>query len=167
MTRMTGLIVLALSVFSVPAFACEPAPNYGVAITSSDAPSCLTISPAWDYSTYSILLNNECEQVVVVEPRDCVECDGPTEVGVGEQKQLAVETTRDVNETRVVSWLSGDDSGSIATELSYRDNSGACDDWDDDPVIGCQQAGSGNILFAFFLILGWIGTGRLLLSQDA
>jgi len=164
MTRMTGLMIFLLSgIFSAPALACDPAPNYSIAIEISQAPNCLEFSDVASYSAFAISVNNTCEYSVVVEPADCVECDGPTEVRAGERRELIVEATKATG-TRQVVWLTDEDTGFVTLELTYRDNSRACDGWENDGL-GCQQAGPGNMLIGLLFILGWIGTRRILASD--
>ncbi len=135
------LAVLALSSLSFlaaisearTARACDPAPNYGAIVLTTDAPTCLSISTRGENDGAYISATNRCSTEAVLSPGEgCSGCGESLTLAAEESGLYLVDASAAAG-TWVVAWSAEGTEGTVEVETSFSDNSDACDGFDGDP----------------------------------
>lgn len=154
---LSVVVVLLVGIYAnSSAFACSPAPDHRVdSLELKDAPECLEINDAYAFGYAAINIVNGCEYDVGLS-QSCEGCESLTVLAGGEGAYtITSERFSREEETRTfeVAIDTGEESRTIEADVTWRDNSDACDDWNGRSCSVAASGGtSGFVLFALFLI---------------
>ena len=127
-------------------------------IDFDDTPACANVYDNFSYGTAELRIDNQCNEPFELDATSCEACDPQLTVAPGAVEGFVIETRTIADglaegtvTVQALTWSVGAQSGTIDTNVTYYDNSDACDGWDDQ---GCAVGHRSEPPWPLLVVLG-------------